>query len=203
MNRYDRGFSSPLAIAVIFSLCIMALSFCMITAAGEKRIDSYRRTVEERKKIDSVIYRIEEKIQSLKESPSDADEYEIYSLIAAVCDYDFKVSDVSTGINKTFTAEAVLKSKSIDGYVAENGAAAFVDYGWINPKLSDRAVLEQVAKDFEGRNAFPLVNILPPLNIHTIGGDFIEAVLGLFNIKEAEKKAALIKEKLSYRIKAE
>ena len=55
MKHYDGGFSTPLAMAAIFSLCILALPFCLATAANEKRTDSYRKLIEERKKIDSVI----------------------------------------------------------------------------------------------------------------------------------------------------
>lgn len=44
MKNFDSGFSTPLAMAVIFSLCILALSLCLLTAANERRIDSYKKT---------------------------------------------------------------------------------------------------------------------------------------------------------------
>lgn len=198
MKISDKGFSTPLAIAVIFSLCVITLSFCMITAANERRLESYRKDFEERKKIDSVIFNIEEKIQSLKDLPSDADEQEVCFLIAFACDYDFKVSDVSTGINRNFTAEAVLKNKVAGEYIAAAGDEAFVDYGWINPKFADKAVLEQALKDFDDKDTFPLVNSLPPLNIHNMSCDFIKATLEFCGIKEAQRKAELIEEKKSF-----
>lgn len=191
MKSSDRGFSTPLAIAAIFSLCIMTLSFCMITAASERRIESYRRALEERKNIVSAIYNIEEKIQPLKALPSDTDDKEISLLIASACCYDFKVSDVSTGMNISLAAEAVLKSKAISEYIAAAGDEALAGYAWINPKLADRTILEQAARDFEGKGSFPLVNSLPLLNIHYMSGTFIKAVLEFCGIKEAERKAEL------------
>lgn len=197
MKIFDTGFSTPLAITIIFSLCVITLSFCMIAATNERRIDSYRKALEERKKIDSVIFNIEEKIQSLKDLNSDTDEHEISFLIASVCAYDFNVSDVSTGINKNFNSEDFLKNMAIDECITACGYKAFSEYGWINPKLADKTILEQTAKDFDGKGVFPLVNSLPPYNIHNMSVDFIKAILEFCGIKEAEKKAELIKEKIS------
>ena len=56
MNSNEKGFSTPLALTVIFSLCIIALSFCMVTSATEKQINSYDKAVKNKKQISS--YRI-------------------------------------------------------------------------------------------------------------------------------------------------
>lgn len=92
MKHYDSGFSTPLAMAAIFSLCILALPFCLATAANEKRTDSYRKLIEERKKIDSVIFDMEKRIQPLKDSPSDSDGHEIMHLLSSACDFELSVS---------------------------------------------------------------------------------------------------------------
>lgn len=198
MKISERGFSTPLALTVIFSLSITALSFCMLIAANEKRIESYKTAVKEKKEIDSIIFNIEEKIQLLKDIPSDTDEQEISFLISSVCNYEFKVYDVSTGINKNFFAKDFLTNKAIDEYITASGDKAFLEYGWINPKFSDKEILEQTAKDFDGKSTFPLVNNLPPLNVHNMSIDFLTAVLKFCGIKEAEKKAEKVKEKLSF-----
>ena len=187
MMDSDKGFSTPLALAAIFSLCATTLSFCMLAAANEKIMDSYKKTVSERKKVDAIVYDMEEKIQPLKDSPSDADEREVSFLLEAACGYDLTVIDASTGINKNFAAETFLKSRAINDYITETGDEAFVDYGWMNPKLSDKAVLEQSA----------LANSYPPLNVHFMNESFLKAVLGFCGAKEPEKKARLLKEKLS------
>lgn len=196
MMDSDKGFSTPLALAAIFSLCATTLSFCMLAAANEKIMGSYKKTVSERKKVDAIVYDMEEKIQPLKDSPSDADEREVSFLLEAACDYRLTVMDASTGINKNFAAETFLKNKAINDYITETGDEAFVEYGWMNPKLSDKAVLEQAAKDFES-GTFPLANSYPPLNAHFMNESFLKAVLGFCGAKEPEKKARLLKEKLS------
>ncbi|MGN0739529.1 MAG: hypothetical protein ACI4LX_05100 [Treponema sp.] len=197
MNNNDEGFSTPVALTAVFSLGILSLSLCMITAAGEKYISSCAAAVSERKKIDSIIYRTEERIQALKELPSDSGGNEILSLTDSACTCDFKVTDVSTGINRNFASEKFLKDRTIDEYVTTGGGDVFVSYGWINPEFSDRTVLENAAKDFEGKDMFPLVNSLPPLNVHYMSESFIKAVLEFCGIKEAQKKAELVKDRIS------
>lgn len=197
MKNYDSGFSTPIAMAAIFSLCILALPFCLATAANEKRMGSYRKLIEERKRIDSVIFDMEEKIQPLKDSPSDSDGHEILHLLSSACDYELSVSDVSTGINKNFTSKEILKNKAISDCIEINGEDIFAEYGWINPKISGKAIIEQTIKDFEENNTFPLVNTFPPLNIFNMSGDFIKAVLELCGIKNAEKKTEIIKDSLN------
>lgn len=197
MKRYDKGFSTPLALSVIVSLCIISLSFCMISASSKKLSDSYKRNIEERKKIDSVIYNIETKIQSLKDLPSDIDEKEISSLVEDACLYDFSACDVSTGINKNFIKKEVLESKAVRDYISINNENAFVEYGWINPKFSDKKILEQAVKDFKGKNTFPLINSFPPLNIHNMEKEFIKTAFEFFGIDEAAEKTELLKETLN------
>ena len=197
MKNFDSGFSTPLAMAAIFSLCILALSFCLLTAANERRMDSYKKLTEERKKIDSIIFDMEEKIQMLKNFSSDSDEHEILYLLSSACDFNLSVSDVSTGINKNFISKEILKNKAISDCIEINGEDIFAEYGWINPKISDKGIVEQTAKDFEGKNTFPLINTFPPLNIFNMSGDFIKAVLELCSVKDAENKAELIKDNLN------
>lgn len=197
MKNYDDGFSTLLAMTAIFSLCILALSFCLLTAANERRMDSYKKLIEERKRIDSAIFDMEEKIQMLKDSPSDSNEHEILYLLSSACDFNLSISDVSTGINKNFISKEIIKNKAISDCIKINGEDIFAEYGWINPKVSNKAIVEQTSKDFEGKNTFPLVNTFPPLNIFNMSGNFIKAVLELCGIKNAEKKTELIKDNLN------
>ncbi|UKI54643.1 MAG: hypothetical protein L6V90_08150 [Treponema succinifaciens] len=111
--------------------------------------------------------------------------------------FELSVSDASTGINKNFTSKVILKSKAISGCIEANREDIFAEYGWINPKFSGKAVIEQAEKDFEGKGTFPLINTFPPLNIFNMSGDFIKAVLELCRIKDAEKKTELIKGSLN------
>lgn len=197
MKSKESGFSTAFALTVIFSLCVITLSFAMIVNANEKKINSYKSAVEARKKADAIILDIEKQIQSLKEYSSDIDEYQIRSLVSDVCNYDFIVEDVSTGINKSFVSSEILENESIQQYIISNEETAFTEYGWINPKFADKAVLDGISKDFENKNTFPLTNNTPPLNIHFMTDDFIRAVLEYYKIKNADRKIEIIKEKLN------
>lgn len=196
MKHNEYGFSTPLALASIFSLCVLTLSLCILIAAREKYIHSYKNVIEERKETELILYRIEEKMQSLKESPCDADEHEIALLINDVCDYDCTICDVSTGINKNFTSKTMLESKPISKYIESNKDDAFTEYGWISPKFADSNILNTIANDFERSDVFPLINAIPQLNIHYMSEDFITAGFEFCNIKNAREKAELIKQKL-------
>ena len=195
MKDNEEGFSTAWALTVIFSLCVITLSFAMIVMANGKKINSYEKAAEARKETDSIIADIEKAIQNLKENSADSDVYEIAALIEGACKYDFTVKELSTGINKNFASEKLLENEELRQYMLLNEEEAVTQYGWINPSFSDDTVLQTVTKDFE--NTFPLVNRFPPLNIHFMSEAFVKAVLKYFNIKNADGKAELISQKLT------
>lgn len=197
MKNKESGFSTAFALTVIFSLCVITLSFAMIVNASEKKISAYKKALDTRKKANSILFRIEEKLQGLKEYPSDIDECQILSLISVECDYEITVKDVSTGINKNFVSSEILEADTVRKYLALNEEAALTEYGWINPRFTDKSILDEISLDFENINAFPLINNMPPLNIHFMTDDFIMAVLEYFKIKNREQKLERIREKLN------
>lgn len=197
MKSKESGFSTAFALTVIFSLCVITLSFAMIVNANEKKISAYKKTLDARKKANSILFSIEEKLQGLKEYPSDIDECQILSLISVECDYEITVKDVSTGINENFVSSEILEDESVRRYMTLNEEAALTEYGWINPRVADKTVLDEILLDFENKNAFPLINNMPPLNIHFMTDEFIMAVLEYFKIKNREQKLEQIREKLN------
>ena len=197
MKSKESGFSTAFALTVIFSLCVITLSFAMIVNANEKKIYSYKKAFDARKKANKILFNIEEKLQELKEYPSDIDECQILSLISMECDYEITVKDVSIGINKNFVSPEILEDESVRRYMTLNEESALAEYGWINPRFADKTVLDEISLDFENKNAFPLINNTPPLNIHFMTDDFIMAVLEYFKIKNGEHKIEQIREKLN------
>ncbi len=197
MENKESGFSTAFALTVIFSLCVITLSFAMIVSADEKKINAYKKNVDERKETDAVILNIEKQIQSLKDFPSDTDEYQIRSLVSEVCSYDFTVEDVSTGINKNFISSEILENEYIRQYILSNEEEAFREYGWINPKFAEKKVIDEVSADYKNKNTFPLINNMSLLNIHFMSDSFIKAVLEYYKIKNADQKIESIKQKLN------
>lgn len=197
MENNESGFSTAFALTVIFSLCVITLSFAMIINANEKKINSYKKTVDARKKAEEIIFNIEKQIQSLKDYSSDINEYQIKFLVSNVCNYDFKVEDVSTGINKKLISSEILENETVRQYMVLNEEIAFTEYGWVNPKFTDKTVLEEIAKDFENKNTFPLINNMPLLNIHFMSSEFMKAIFEYSKIKNPDKKIEILKEKLN------
>ena len=197
MKSKESGFSTAFALTVIFSLCVITLSFAMIVNANEKKICSYKKAFDARKNANKILFNIEEKLQELKDYPSDIDECQILSLISMECDYEITVKDVSTGINENFVSSEILEDESVRRYMTLNEEVALTEYGWINPRFADKTVLDEISLDFENKNAFPLINNTPPLNIHFMTDDFIMAVLEYFKIKNGEHKIEQIREKLN------
>lgn len=193
-NENENGFSTPLALAFIFSLCLMTLTFCIVVTSNEKKINSYKKRIDAKKEAASLIFEIAKSLQELKESQADFDDFAISSLIENVCDYDFSIQDVSTKINKNFWSKKILENTVISEYLAENENDETV-YSWINPNFADAKIIDDILKDFEGKNTFPLINNFPPLNIHFMSEDFIKAVLTFYDIKEIYKKIEALKEK--------
>lgn len=198
MRINEGGFSTPLAMSVIFSLSVITMSFSMLVAANEKKIDSYRKIVKARKEADSIIKEIGNEIQVLKEYSCDSDDDSILlSLIGSVCKYAFSVKDVSTGINKSFMSEKFYDSEPMKEYVSACQPSVFTEYGWINPKYADRDLLDGVAADFGSENLFPLVNSFPLLNAFNMDEAFVKAALESCGIKKADEKTRKLKECLS------
>ena len=54
MKSKESGFSTAFALTVIFSLCVITLSFAMIVNANEKKICSYKKAFDARKNANAV-----------------------------------------------------------------------------------------------------------------------------------------------------
>ncbi|MDO4505666.1 MAG: hypothetical protein Q4B64_01825 [Spirochaetales bacterium] len=195
MNE-ESGFTTPLAMAVIFSLSLASMIFFMFVASVNKKINSYKRAVESRKEMEYVTRRIEEKLQDLKLEASDIDERCVSFLISDACDYNYTIRDVSTGINRNFASEEFIKNKAIGEYINFH-EESLVDYGWLNPKISEKAVVEEVVNDFGNGKTYPLLNSFPPFNVFFMDSDFLRAVFEYAGLKEVEKKANMVLENLN------
>ena len=194
MKKNEGGFSTPLAMTVIFSLSVITLSLCMLVSANSKRFNSYKNYIEARKEVNTIIYTIEKRFQNIKSISCDNE-----NVIKELQLNDFKraenflVEDVSTGINRQFAAETFLNNKYIKKYVEENTDTVFVDYSWINPKFTEKQFLSEIEQSFDTNNIFPLKNSFPPLNLANMNISFIKTILDYYEIKDSENKAVQIK----------
>ena len=201
MKSNNDGFSTPLAMTVIFSLSVIVVSFSLYVAANERKINSYRKIIQAEKEANSIICNIEGAIQILKDYPCDSnDSFLVSSVLYSVfndCVKTFSVRDVSTGLNKEFLGTAFYNNDAIHEYVSNCEESSFTKYGWINPKYVGEEILEEIKSDYGNDDLFPLVNTFPMFNLYNMEEKFIKSVMEFCHIEKANEKAVLLKKKLS------
>lgn len=203
MFKTEEGFSTPVALIVIFSLCLLVISVVMLVYTNEKKIDSYKRQIVAEKKAEKLLQDIGKEIQSLKEDENDSpDAIAKEKLLAKYKEENVTVSDVSTGINQEFLKDEILESESVIQYLAADDAQ-LSDYGWINPKYAEQSIVNQVETDFGESAPFPIINDFPLYNIFEMTTDFLTTILSFNNITEPEDKAEKIKNLLPENINIE
>ena len=190
MKKKDDGFSTPLAMIVIFSLSVMILSFSLLVAANNRKLNSFKNFVLARKEAESILLALGKDFQALCESPCDSDTTsEICDILARYSKYGIVIEDVSTGIHKDFMSEEFYKNKTIREYAEVQGESAFKEYGWLNPKYADKKIVERISSDFNEEKPFPIVNSFPLYNIHFMSYEFLETIFKYCKIKEKCRKS--------------
>lgn len=197
MKSDNEGFSTPLAMIIIFSLTVIVLSVAMLVTANNKKISSYNNLIKSKKEAESVIFDIQKELQALIDIPCDSElNPVIHSLLDKYQNLSLSIKDASTGINPNFMSEKFYENKSIKAYITMYGNDSFVDYSWINSKHSEKDLKESFSLDFGTDNLFPLINNYPQMNVYNMSQDFIKAILEYCGIKKAEEKSKQIKDSL-------
>ena len=193
MFSSEKGFSTPIALIVIFSLCLMTLSVIILVYTNEKKLNSYKRKIVAEKKAENLLLDISEKIQLIKDEKNDfPGAASIEYLLAKYRQNNLILTDVSTGINKEFLKDEILESRALSQYLSTEDAQ-LSEYGWINPKYADNTKIEQIENDFGDNSFFPVINEFPAYNLFAMNIDFLTAILSFHKISEAEDKAEKIK----------
>lgn len=193
MTETENGFSTPLAMTVLFSLCIMTAATGMYAAACERRINSYNNILHAEAEAMEILHDIEISIQSLKEESSDSLMNKTAEDLALKYKrYGLTMKDVSTGIHKNFLCKDFYENKNIQEYISSQDESVFTEYGWMHPKHTDRKILETAADDFDTADLFPIVNDIPLYNIYSMTESFLKAVLGYAGIKQPAEQARKI-----------
>lgn len=194
MNDEESGFSTPLAMTVLFSLSILVMALCMLVYASEKKIISAENNVEKLNEISVLIFQMEKEIQAFKDVKCDTeDSYEIKNILTCLNEYNYEVFDVSTGINRNFISRKILSDKAFENYLRSNGMEQDCKYSWINPEFAEEDVINEIQEEHEGIDLFPLINGFPLMNIYRMDNDLLMAVLAFYRISEPEKKVSAIR----------
>lgn len=118
-------------------------------------------------------------------------------------EYDFDINDVSSSINPILMDSTITKHAEVIGLVFSDENRYTTNYGWASSfHPPDASILKDIHTDFnttDNAKLFPLLNILPQINIHYVLDELLVVLLKACAIKEAEAKAV----SLSYRAEQE
>lgn len=189
MNRNEQGFSTPVAMTVIFSLCIIILAIGTLFSTTNKKLRSIERAYSENAVVKKILSDIDNDIQLLV--TTNTDNYNnpvILNLFTKYSSYNLSINDVSTGINELFMNEEFIKSDCISHLLNTEKDTVRTNYGWINSRYADK-------KFIQGSNnvdSFPLVNQIPFYNVYFMNQNFLEAILEYNGILLSSEKAIQI-----------
>lgn len=184
----ESGFITLSGLIVITILGIMLAGASLFVYTKQKKALSYKIMYTREKQALALISELEKDIQNLKNDEFDSElSTGILFLNDKYSDFNFTITDVSTGINENFLSIKILETEEIKDLLKRYQDEIKTDFGWLNPKISEVKKLEEVHKDFTDRDIFPLINTLPPFNFYYMNEDFIKAVCEICSLKDSEQ----------------
>ncbi len=172
-KKSEQGFINNNVLVILFIMCILLGGVFLISASFRKNIFSYKKQYEKISSAENLLKNIEIDMQDFLNYEEDLPQSaHIVNLIQKYEDFDFTITDVSSGINKNFLTQEQLDL--IESEYTE------VEYGWCNKK----AYKEEIQDNYKGlmrKNEKIVLNELPVSNIN-----FLDA-----NTKQAFKECKL------------
>lgn len=204
MKDSSSGFSSVYALTVIFILLVIMMSVSLYFGTEIKKAERIESLYEREAIADSVMLNVLEDFQDLIVAEFDfVQTEELLKIRRKYESYKLEISDVSTGINKSFLSEKVKAGLETEKLVEVKGEDIIVSYGWINEKYAEESFIAALHEEHRMEDLFPLVCSFPFNNVNFMEEEHIEAVLKYFEIKESKKKAYEIVRKQDYGISEE
>lgn len=146
----------------------------------------------------NLLYDIQDRMPVLKEDDADSPFSDgVRMLESTYAAYDLQIKDVSSGINPRFLDAAFLKNEAINNLILSDPENNLVEYGWAHKRMISEEMKSRVQASFAVRNneaLFPLINEFPLTNVYYLSEECLTAFLQYYKIKDAEKKAFIIKE---------
>ncbi len=193
MKSSEEGFSTPLAMIVIFSLSLMVVSASMYVSTGGKLIGAAERDSAARKRIGLMVYGIEDALQAVCSGTDDSMlEPAVERELGKYGISGFTLKDVSTGINDGILKKEICERLTVSGLSPEEEEKYESRYGWFNPSFSDEGVLDGIRTEWKSDGAFPLINEFPVFNVHNVPGPLLERILAYNGIGQAGNRAQRI-----------
>lgn len=188
--KEEDGFSSPLAMTVIFSLCLLCSALGMYVFSCQKKINSFKSRNESYREAEALLKEFEKELQIMADEDCDCSfSYKISELKSRYSDYEIIMNDISTGINEQLLSKEILEDKNIKQLLEVSGEKIKTEYGWINKDLAEEVFVRNVIADFNGKQNCLLFNKIPLYNLYFMDEGFIRSILQLCKISNSEEKS--------------
>lgn len=194
---FREGFSTPAAMILIFSFCIIIMSLAFFSMTKQKKINTYKKIYIAKRNSENILENIVRDFQVISKEKVDTYQSDgIQDFLSKYIEYEINIEDVSTKINEEFLPNRIYKSKEIQDLLFVCGESIKTEYGWINSKISDSEKIEEIKKDFEEENISPIVNNLPLYNIYFMDENFLKAICSLTDISTKWSELSILLQKL-------
>lgn len=195
---FREGFSTPAAMILIFSFCLIIMSLAFFSMSKQKKINTYKKIYIAKRNSENILESIVKDFQDIaKEKVDTYQSDKIQDILSKYIEYEIEIEDVSTKINEEFLANKFYNSKEIQDLLFICGEGIKTEYGWINSKISDSKKIEEIKRDFEEEKIFPIVNNLPLYNIYFMDENFIKTICSLTNISTNGNELHILLQKLN------
>lgn len=195
---FREGFSTPAAMILIFSFCLIIMSLAFFSMTKQKKINTYKKIYIAKRNSENILESIVKDFQDIaKEKVDTYQSDKIQDILSKYIEYEIEIEDVSTKINEEFLANKFYNSKEIQDLLFIYGEGIKTEYGWINSKISDSKKIEEIKRDFEEEKIFPIVNNLPLYNIYFMDENFIKTICSLTNISTNGNELHILLQKLN------
>lgn len=194
---FREGFSTPAAMILIFSFCIIIMSFAFFSMTKQKKINTYKKIYIAKRNSENILENIVKDFQLIAKEKVDSYQSDgVQDFLSKYIEYEIHIEDISTKINEEFLPNRIYKSKEIQDLLFICGESIKTEYGWINSKISDSKKIEEIKRDFEENDIFPIVNNLPLYNIYFMDENFIKSICSLTNISINGDELSILLQKL-------
>lgn len=204
MEKKQRGSSSAMILFFIGIISLAITAFSGFVSTSAVFVKTAERGYEQEQSVQKILDEISDTLQELCETKSHAPfSAIIINLQNRFSEYDFNIIDVSSAINPILMDPDIVKNAEVEELLFSDKNRYSTEYGWASVFYPpDKNILKNIQTDFDIANTakmFPLLNILPQINIHYVLDELLVVLLKACKVKEAERKAGV----LSYRAKQE
>jgi hypothetical protein len=199
MRIFKRRNAGNAALNVLFLIVILMLvlggGMAMVSAGRNYGVSLVRHDDKQQAAL-GILSSIQTDMGRLKDDDADSPQSKGITMLEALySDYDFSITDVSSGINAHFLPESLLEKDALKNLLAQNSKEDITRYGWMHTQFLPEKTMPEISQVFskeKTENLFPLINTFPMVNIHFLSENCLKAFVSAFSIEKGEEKSTAL-----------